>query len=100
MKPAEQPWPWAWWLWNDEKHDPQPYRSIISAQPDGTFWGKMLGYGTVEVKTYQMENLDEPLHRLRFVSGYKEFAQTLNDQREKAAADGPAEGEPVPLRRA
>jgi len=89
-----QPWPWAWWLWNDEQHDPQPYRSIISAEPKGTFWGRLLGYGQVEVKTYRMENEDEPLHSLRFVGGYKEFARVLNEQRELAATDGPADAVP------
>jgi len=80
-----QPWPWAFWLWSSEKHDPQPLEHIISVEHLSTFFGRVFHYGTVVVKTYLQESEDEEFHEIRFVRHHEEFAQVLDGLRAEAA---------------
>ena len=74
-----QPFAWAFWFWNNEKHDPQPLHRIERVEEQGTILGRILGYGTIRIITLRQESEDEETHDWHFVRRYEEVAEELRE---------------------
>lgn len=78
-----QPWAWAFWLWNDELHDPQPLHRIERVVTEGTILGRVFGYGTVVVATLLQESepgrTTKETHIIRYVRNYEKVASKIRE---------------------
>jgi len=75
-----QPWAWAFWLWQNESYDPQPLTTILAVAPHADVGGRILGYGSVLVKTPSMEAEDKGLE-IHYAPDFEEFAERLEQLR-------------------
>jgi hypothetical protein len=100
---------WFWWRWVDWRNDyyivtnqrvvwqekivamydsrrEAPLNSVLAVNVKSSQWGRILGYGDVDVRTYtgsiRMERMNDPRLFASFVEGYKQRAQALSGVKE------------------
>lgn len=73
-----QPYAVAFWLWNTEETNPLPLSAVTTVETKSTYWGRMLGYGSVVVKTLIPESEVDDFLEITYTRRYRQMKEEID----------------------